>query len=74
MGGDACVALGCGAFQTREQDAGDASVPSLPNPTPRPYGMTPILRLAPLHEQTIMEHTTQKKLRIGVLALQGDFE
>ncbi len=35
-GGDACVARRGGVFGSREQDAGDASVPSPLNPTPAP--------------------------------------
>ena len=39
-GGDACVALAGGGRRSREQDEGDASVPSPHIRHPRPYGKT----------------------------------
>jgi hypothetical protein len=36
--GDACVALAGGGRRSQDQDAGDASVPTLPPSHPRPYG------------------------------------
>jgi len=36
--GDACVALARGEIRWRDQDEGDASVPTAPHPNPRPYG------------------------------------
>ena len=36
--GDACVALARGSRRSRDEDEGDASVPTLHHPNPRPYG------------------------------------
>ena len=36
--GDACVALARGSRRSRDEDEGDASVPTAPHPNPRPYG------------------------------------
>ena len=41
-GGDACVALEGGGRHSREQDEGDASVPSPHHPTPAPTGAKPL--------------------------------
>ena len=35
--GDACVALARGSRRSWEEDEGDASVPALHHPNPRPY-------------------------------------
>jgi hypothetical protein len=43
-GGDACVALGGGGRRSHDQDEGDASVPTLHNPTPAPTGTKPLPR------------------------------
>jgi hypothetical protein len=37
--GDACVALAGGGRRARDQDVGDASVPTPHNPSPAPTGM-----------------------------------
>ena len=34
--GDACVALARGSRRSRDEDEGDASVPTAPHPNPRP--------------------------------------
>ena len=38
QGGDACVALAGEEWRSWEEDEGDAGVPALHHPNPRPYG------------------------------------
>src|SRR5207248_11264777 len=76
-GGDACVALEGGGRLSRNQDGGDASVPSPHNPTPAPTGTKAlpgvIIKNLPAQGWMCGEGTLASPMRGGTRRL-GDWD